>query len=352
MHVTQYARRSVASAALALAVAGCTKDTGPSEFSAQGTSADVAAAENAFGSRQASSFAAVGIQISTVLNGSPVVANSAALALHKPSAASARLVRQLAPLVPSAIRPAGIRASMAGIPAEAMGTTFVWDAETDAYVASDVGGAPATGVRFQLYAVDPVQLVPVEPVVQVGYVDIVDQSTAATTDLRVKVVEGSVVYLDYDVTGTATATGGLVTISGFATNGTAYANFDLKNTLSANSIVFDYDLAVPSRGVTLNWSATFANVSATEVAVTLDLAISGRNGDVRILGTYGAAGGSFTVSVNGDPFAIVTLEGSDPVITSASGTPLTVQEEATLQTILGYYETSLNAFADLVTPLS
>ena len=54
----------------------------------------------------------------------------------------------------------------------------------------------------------------------------------------------------------------------------------------------DYDLDVPSRGLSLDWTATFANISDTEVVVTLDLAISGPNGDVRLVGTYGADGGT------------------------------------------------------------
>lgn len=367
MRVTQYARRTLAgrghasgtapfallrvtrAAVLALALAACAKETGPSEFNPQGTSADMAAAQGAFASEQTSSFAAVGTDISVVLNGSPVVASSAALALTRPSAASARYARQVAALVPRAGR--GIQASVAAIPPAVFGTTFVWDETTHEYVASGDAGAPSSGVRFLLYAVDPVQLRPVEPVVEVGYVDIIDQSTETVTEVRVKVVEGNVVYLDYDLAASATASGGIVTISGFASNGSTVANFDLRNTLSGDAILFDYDLAVPSRDVSLNWSATFANISATETAVTLDLAISGPNGDVRVVGTYGASGGSFTVKVNGDLFATVTLSGSAPVITGATGDPLTPDEEESLQRILDYYEASLNAFAELVTPL-
>ena len=143
------------------------------------------------------------------------------------------------------------------------------------------------------------------------------------------------VYLDYDVSAAAGASGGLVTISGFASNGSTRANFSLKNTVSQNAsgglvLSLDYDVTVPSRKVALNWTATFANISETEVAVTLDLGVAGPNGDVRIVGTYGASGGTFTVKVNGDLFATVTLEGSSPVITGAGGNPLTAEEEQTL----------------------
>src|SRR5438309_9944300 len=98
MPVTHYARRSLAAAVLALALAACGKSSGPSEFNPQGTSADMTAAQDAFVSQQSTSFAAVGPDISAVLNGSPMVASSAALALTRPSASSAGYARMLASL--------------------------------------------------------------------------------------------------------------------------------------------------------------------------------------------------------------------------------------------------------------
>ena len=354
MRVTHYARRSLAAAVLALAVAACGKDNNaPSEFNPQGTSADMAAAQGAFVSAPAQSFAAVGADISTVLGGSPAVASSATLAMTRPSAASVRYARQLASLV-RADR-GGIQASAAAVPASYLGATFVWDETTHGYVQSDLAGAPSNGVRFLLYAVDPVTLQVVEPAVEVGYVDIIDQSTSSSVNFRVKVVEGSVVYLDYSVVASGGTSSALVTVSGFASNGTTLANFTLKNTFSQNAgglvLSFDYDLNVPSRGVSLNWTATFANISDTEVVVTLDLGISGPNGQVRLVGTYGANGGSFSVKVNGDLFATVTQSAQGQVVTGASGQPLTPDEEATLHDIMNYYEVSLLAFSELILPL-
>jgi len=354
MRITHSARHSLVATVLALALAACGKDNGPSTFDPQGTSADMAAAQGAFASEPTSSFAAVGPDISAVLNGSPVVASSAALALSRPSASSVRYARQLTSLLAKPGR--GIQASVAAIPSSVLGTTFVWDETSDVYVASSLAGAPALGVRFLLYAIDPVTLRPVEPVVEVGYVDVIDQSTTTLTDVRVKVVSGNVVYLDYDVAVTSSASSGVVTVSGFASNGSTQANFDLQNTVSQTAaglvLSLDYHLDVPSRSLSLNWTATFANISDTEVAVTLDLGISGPNGDVRLVGTYGANGGTFTVKVNGDPFATVTLDGSTPVITGPDGQPLTPDEEQTLETILDYYDQSLHAITELLAPIS
>ena len=354
MRVTQNARRSLAAAGLALALAGCSKDgSGPSEFNPQGVAADMSAAQDAFASGPTASFSAMGTDISVVLGSSALVSSSTVGMLAHPSKPTAEYVRKIASLVPSG-RPR-IQASVAGIPAELAGVTFVW--QDSEYVASDLTGAPANGVRFLLYAVDPVLLQPVEPLVETGYVDVIDQSTATQLDVRVRVVQGAVTYLDYDVVSSATSSSGIVTIGGFAFNGSIRANFTLKNTVSQTTgggivLSLDYDLDVPARDLSIDWTATFANISDTDVAVTLDLAISGPNGDVRLVGTTGAEGGTFTVKVNGDTFATITIAVGDMSITGAGQEPLTPDEEDALAAVLDSYEASLDAFSHLLMPVS
>ena len=196
----------------------------------------------------------------------------------------------------------------------------------------------------------------VEPVVETGYVDVIDQSTSTLPNIRVKVVEGNVTYLDYQVVASATTSSALVTIGGYAFNGTTRANFTLKNTVSQNSsgivIGLDYRLNVPSRNLSIDWTATFASISATAVAVTIDLTVSGPNGDVRLVGTSGADGGTFTVKVNGDLFATITLSGNTIVITGAGAEPLTPDEEQAFEAVFDSYQGSLEAFSDLLMPVS
>ena len=350
MRVTHYARRSLAAAGLALVLAGCKNDgASPSPFDPQGTAADMAAAQDAFGSEPTASFSAVAGDISLALGGSPLVASSAALALSNPSKVSQQYARKIASLVPAGA--SGIQASVVAIPTEVAGKTFVWDESTDTYVASDVSGAPSNGVRFLLYAVDPVTFRPVEPVVETGYVDVIDQSTSAVANVRIKVVEASVTYLDYQVVASATSSSGLVTISGFAFNGTTRANFTLKHTVGESSFSLDYALDVPSRDLSVDWTATIANISLTDVVVTLDLAVSGPNGDVRLVGTSGVDGGTYTVKVNGDTFATITLTASSLSITGAGGDPLTSDEAQALEMVFYSYEASLDAFSHLLMPV-
>ena len=352
MRVTHYARRSLAAAGLALALAGCKNDgASPSEFNPQGTAADVAAAQDAFASGPTASFAAVGGDISLALGGSPLVASSAALALSHPSKASERYARQIAALVSGG--GSAIQASVVGIPVEVAGKTFVWDESTDAYVVSGLSGAPSNGVRFLLYAVDPVTLRPVEPVVETGYVDVIDQSTSALANVRIMVVEGDVTYLDYQVVASGTTSSAIVTLSGFAFNGTTRANFTLKNTVSNNGggivIVLDYSLDVPSRDLSVDWTATFGDVSQS---LTLDLTVSGPNGDVRLVGTSNADGGTFAVKVNGDTFATITVTASTLVVTGATGDPLTSDEEQAFEAVFDCFEGSLDAFSALLLPVN
>ena len=339
MRVTHYARRSVAAGVLVLALAGCGKDSSsPSEFNPQGTSADMSAASAAFASEQMSSYAILGADISAALSASPVV-RSSALAVRGLDVT--RAARDLAAIVP---RRGAFQASVTSIPSELLGTTFVWDLDTDTYVASALTGAPSAGVRFKLYAVDPLLLRPVEPLVEVGYVDITDHSSLSAVDVNVKVVEGGVVYLEYDVTAHATTGGGVLEIAGFASNGSTLANFDLTVTVTDvnNSLVigYAYHVGVPSRHVTLDWTVTTSSISDTEVATSLDLVIDGPNGNVRLAGTYGVTERTLTVQVNGADFATVNLDGPEPVITDADGQPLDPEDEASLHSIVEFYLSS------------
>jgi len=339
MRVTHYARQLVA-AGVALAVAACSggDSNGPAEFNAQGTTADMSAAQSAFQAQQVSSFAVLSPGISTVLNGSAVV-KSSALAVRGTNAA--RAARELATIVPKS---GAAQAAVMAIPQQYLGTTFVWDAGTSAYVASNLTGAPSDGVRFLLYAVDPVLLQPVEPLVETGYVDITDHGTMSTVDVNVKVVEGAVVYLNYNVTAHATNSGGVVGISGFASDGTTLANFDLDITLTetatSETLAYTYQVNVPSRHLTLTWTLSMTSVNQGDFTATLDFVANGPNGNVRLTGSYGVSLQTLTIRVNGADFATVDLTGSEPVITGADGEPLSSDDEASMQAIVEFYENS------------
>jgi hypothetical protein len=339
MRVTHYARRLVA-AGLALTVAACSggDSSGPSEFNAQGTTADMSSAQSAFQAQQVSSFTVLSPSMALVLNGSAVV-KSSALAVRGISAA--RAARDLAAIVPKS---GAVQAAVMAVPQQYLGTTFVWDQGTGGYVASNLTGAPSSGVRFLLYAVDPVMLQPVEPLVETGYVDITDHGTASTVDVNVKVVEGAVVYLNYDVTAHATNSGGVIQISGYASDGTTLANLELTvtvtETATSATIAYTYQVNVPSRHLTLTWNLNMTSTAQSELTATLDFVVNGPNGNVRLTGSYTANLQSLVIRVNGANFATVDLTGSEPVITGSDGQPLSADDEASMQAIVEFYQSS------------
>jgi hypothetical protein len=354
MRIRHSASRTLALAALlalGLGAGACSKDNGPSEFNPDGMSGDMSASAAAFNAPVTQSFGATGTAMATVLGGAAPAVVSPAIALLHP-ATTKRYAASLARLLPKA---RGLSASVATIPSEVLGTTFVWDLDTQAYVASDAGGAPSNGVRFLLYAVNPVTLEPVDPLDELGYVDVTDVGAGATTGIRVVVVSGDVTYLDYTVTGTGTEGSGTVAVEGFASNGTEQVNYTLQNTVAntPNGMVLtlDFGLSVPSRHFSVTYTATFANLTPDDIAVTLDFRASGRNGDVRISGTYTADGGTFSVQVNGELFATITIGTGEPVITGANGTELTASETAALQAVLMFYDGSLSVFSALLEPV-
>ena len=152
MRVSQSARYSLATAVLLVAgLTACSKDQGPSEFNPTGVSADLTTAQGAFNSAATASFEATGAEIAATLGAAGPVVISPKMALLHPTGAQA-YAKKVTHLLPKASR---INASVAGIPSAVLGTTFVWDLESGTYVASDVSGAPAQGVRFILYAISP-----------------------------------------------------------------------------------------------------------------------------------------------------------------------------------------------------
>lgn len=124
------------------------------------------------------------------------------------------------------------------IPAPLLGTTFVWDVATHAYVQSPGATPPAAAnaVRIILYVIDPASRHIVEsPLTPLGYVDLVDKSSGNTNSLQVTVFggtpggSGNTTYADYTVTPTVTGspvvTGFNASATGIVTDGTHTLDF-------------------------------------------------------------------------------------------------------------------------------
>ena len=127
-----------------------------------------------------------------------------------------------------------------------------------------------------------------------------------------------VTYVDYGVSGSATATTGLAVVDGFVTNGTTKVDFDLKNSYSdvANgTIAFDYSLNASTLDVALKYVIGITQVSTSAALADIDVKLTGPHGNVGIDGVLTEGVGELTATVNGDDFAVVTLDENSDVAT-------------------------------------
>ena len=358
MRVPHYAMRSLAAIGLISLMSGCGggDSTAPdAPFDPAGTTSDLGAIEASFESEAMHGFQSAAPAISTALGES-----AAAVALR---AAPSKLIADGKPGVRNytgtvaslysqptvGMRPAAPRAA---ILEEHLGVTFTRSPETLQYGVSDRTGAPSNGVRFIVYAVDPISGQPVSPLAEVGYADIEVSGSNTSPSVRIELVSGNVTYLDYTVGAAYTQTSATLTVLGFVSNSQDRVNFDVDIRVTENAFTFDYTLTVPTRGNFRMELEETLNL-ATE-SITSRLELRGPHGTVTIAGSLSEAGGSYEVEVNGDAFATITLTPSSaqPVITGADGDPLTAEELEALEEVYLLFLSGFDLFLDLPIPMA
>ncbi len=368
MRVLQIAKRSVATVALvSLTLAGCGGESTPdAPFNPAGTTADLEAMNSTFASATFNSFSTFSLMFDAALLGSPVISASAAaveigksLAAERGNpqairAAAARSVERLA----ATLKQRGVRPSfnagpgVAAIPAEVAGRTFIYDPGTGGYVSSDLTGAPANGVRFLIYAVNPVTYAPAEPLTQVGYVDLIDLSGGSTQAARVQVVSGGVTFVDYTVTVSEGATSGRVTAIGYVTDGTTQANINVSTTLTYTAgLTLTYALDIPQRDVSIDLSVSISDVSQPSSPIVVNLTMRGPNGTVTMSGQFTETSGNLNIRVNGHAFATITTNGTTTTITRVDGTPLAEDELLALQHVFEVQAGAFTSFDQMLAPV-
>lgn len=355
----------LAGAALALmAIAACGDSNDPAPFDPAGTSGDLAAAElaimGAFDSDAGEQFALVGDFMSDLTGGGPVLVASQQLVRASfggtdSSAARAQLTIVAKSLMKSR---APISGSAIILPAEVLGTTYVWSDVEDTYVASDRTDAPDNGVRFAIYALDPVTHEPAAPLNELGYIDLLDLSTASADVARIIVVSQDVTYFDYRVSLSGTENDADVDVLGFVTDGEHRVNFDLQNHFSFTEVSeemgLDYELEFPNIDVTMAYNLAFSG-NASGNTVELDASLRGPHGYVDLTGTESSSEAGTTIDflfeVNGDDFAVVNCTpDSECLITDPQGNPLTTEEELALERFYGFSEAGFFLSLMLMTP--
>lgn len=336
--------------ALAILLGSCGGDD-DAPFNPQGTIDDLQAMAAAFDAPVVQSFGALGDDMDNAF-AVPVVRSSVRIVegatrgprLMTAGASIARSVRALA-------GPQG-GVALAVIPDSYLGDTFEYDAGTQRYVLSERTGAPANGVRFIVYAVNPITGDPVSPLQEIGYADIVDESTETSDALRLILVSDGTTYLNYGVRASVGETQSRATIDGFVTNGATRVNFDLDNLVSnadGGSVTLDYELDVPSRDISLDYRVTLAELGDN---ATVDLSLSGPNGSVGIAGSLVGGDGVLVARTNGSDFArMAYVDGDLAEVTKPDGSALTTQEQGALVAIWLLVLRGFDIFEDLVDPV-
>lgn len=361
--------------ALPLVLGACGDSSSPdAPFDPERTSADLAAVNSAFGSATYTSFTSLGSSFGPAIS---AAAGSAPLSVVSGSAAAVDLARGGAARTPAELHVAARRAAKAlvaalpksagprvgratararELPAAVLGKTYVYDLSQAGYVVSDRTGAPASGVRFILYAVNPVTGQVTDPLTEVGYADLIDRGTASAADLQVLVVSGGTTHLDYRVTASGTENNGVISITGFITDGTHRADFNLVTRATADAdgtLILDYDLALDARDVTIDLTFVFSGLNTESSSADLELELRGPNGTVVLEGNFSETGGTIVVKVNGDTFATIQgdVDDTEPTIVGAEGRALTDAERQALKQIFEIAGRALVGFLVLLSPV-
>jgi hypothetical protein len=236
------------------------------------------------------------------------------------------------------------------------GTTFVYDPTTDDYAAdSERDGAPATGVRFVLYEIDPAGRPILEE--EIGYADLIDDGDGSAEDvvLRLIVLAHQTTVLEYRTALDLVPTGGTLAVTGVLRGHDGVRldfDIDAEATVVGEDTRLDvaFDLQVAARDFSIVGSVSGIE-EGTEGEGTVELLVRHRNDSfgVSVVGAGGSIDGS--ILVNGTLFVTITGDASDPVIASASGEPLTFREYLVLRHILDSVEDVFDFLEDLLDPV-
>ncbi len=206
--------------------------------------------------------------------------------------------------------------------------------------------APANGVRFAMYAVNPLTGQPVEPVDQneIGYFDIIDTSNFPTTiNVSLIAVFGTDTLISYAVTGSASLTGITIDVTGFISNGTSQLDFTLKLSGNDTSVSATIDLSFSDVTVHIEFTEAVDGSDSSLIRLT-----QGGNTVVFEVTEDALDNITGTISFNGTVVALLSGTGDSPVFTNAEGGDLTAAQIEGIGDIFNAIESMLEAVEGLL----
>jgi hypothetical protein len=218
-------------------------------------------------------------------------------------------------------------------------------------------------VRFILYAIDPLTREPSD--VEIGYVDLLDESTDLARVVRVVAVTGGIERINYTVSATVGTQSVGFAVVGFISDGTDVVEIDLSMSFVEDGAVsvatVEHLIAVPTRNFEVDARVVFThnretltgsvNVDATFMQGRHTIAVVG--GIEFSDGDFPAEGGSLVITVNQQPFATITMDGESVTVTSDTGSELTAGQRAAIRRIFdGLEDLFDDKFEDFVRPVA
>jgi hypothetical protein len=215
------------------------------------------------------------------------------------------------------------------IPVGALGKTFVYNPATQAYeIDLARTDAPANGVWFVLYAVDPILGQPLSPLQEIGYIEITDDSSFPTATIGMTAVINGITLVDVDVSGTFTQTTVDLDFSGSLSNGSETLTFSIDVTGSDTAFTVNFTLAFSPYTVTFNFGGDAAGAGTISATLSDGDDTIAFNLGIDAAGNIAAGSG---VKFNGVDVAIISGNADNPVVTNGAGDPLTQQELQALE---------------------
>lgn len=251
------------------------------------------------------------------------------------------------------------------LPVELLGVTFEWDEVEGDYLPTERTGAPSNGVRFILYAIDPITKVPASPLNETGFLDLTDEGDAGgTTRLGLYAESGGTALIDYFIDLTYAFVGEDLSVTasaeGYVSDGQDRLDFDLDQSAtlqsSTETILFDfsYDMSVAGEGagVSIDMQGEFDFSGEQPIdAVTATMSITDGTDTVVWTMTLGADNTlNGVITFNGVPVVNVSGTEADPVFTRADGEELTLEEVAALVELFDMVEDIFDIAEDLFEP--
>jgi len=336
----------------ALALSACTDSTAPSfdgNFDAAATSASLQSVDDAFDTPAYQSLAAMGGEF---VVGGGVPAASASLLR---AASNAMTVSEQAQLAAQQIAAAVAAPAAILIPEEYRGLTYVYVQGEGYQVDPERTDGPATGVRFILYtvAVNPVTGEITDVLDEIGYADLIDESTDTQAAARLTVVSEGVTYLDYVVSAEGPPTAPSFNIDGFITDGDATAEFSLtvsiQSTFAGTTIGLDYSIDIGDFSIDLT---LLAEGDGAGGSATVALTFTHQEHSVLVAGTIENDAGTLTVTANGSTFATITFNPTGLTVVDGDGQPLDQDEINALKKLMDMVQDVFDVWDNLYRPVS